>query len=129
MPTNDIKAILTLSKMTADNQLKWKISSSRNITEKESVSGRIYETKFDNRIFVIYRFNSSYYHPEHDEYFPTQYHKLEVFDEYGNLIWEFPKSSEVGDLYNIVRKRVENIDELLNNIIISGKDDTDDSLI
>lgn len=120
--------IRKLLKQTLDGEIDWERFSRASITDAEII-GSMYRYQRDENIFVIYKFRESKYHPGLDEFIASESLQFSIYDDNYRLKWDFPSGGEVYDLYEAVRKKAENIDGLLDEILGDDKGTTDDDLI
>ena len=115
----NIKVIIKLNRDTASGKVKWSAASSSVITlpHDGQVIGKVYRTPFKGKYFQIFRYRYKNYSPDFDEFYYTSTVKLEIADLSGEQEWEFPPDNSLNDLYETVRLKSGNVDNVLASFL------------
>lgn len=113
------KVIHKLIKATADGEISWSIShnSSVKLEEDGELIGKAYTTNYMGRIFRMYAFKYLMYQPDFDKFYKTTSKNLELIDFQNEVLWIFPFDNSINDLYDMVRYKVANVDQLLDDLL------------
>ena len=113
------KVIIKLNRDTASGKIKWNSIFNPDITlaHDGEIVGKIYRTPFRGKYFQIYKFKYKTYSEEFNEMYHTSDIKLEIVDNRGEQEWEFANDNILTDLYETVRYKSSNVDEMLNSFL------------
>lgn len=113
------KVIHKLIKATAEGEISWSIShnSSVKLEEDGELIGKAYTTNYMGRIFRMYAFKYLMYQPDFDKFYKTTSKNLELIDFQNEVLWIFPYDNSINDLYDMVRYKVANVDQLLDDLL------------
>lgn len=112
----ETQLVLKLIKDTAAGKIIW-MKSSKKIKESKKTSS-VYETKIKDNVFLIYQYVYEQYIPDFDKFENTEDVKLEIYNASDfSLKYEFPSIRVLYDLFRVVNRKAEKIDDLFDEII------------
>lgn len=103
--TNQIGAtIVKLTRQTKEGKLKWSFDDDEpsSLGGTEELVDYVYYTEVSDINFRLYKYQYRNY-TDIDEYFMSQTYRLEMVDNAGKSLWEFPRDEDISDLYESVR--------------------------
>lgn len=114
-----IKAIIKLNKDTARGKVAWTtIASSYVVLAHDGeVIGKVYRTPIGNKYFQLFRYRYKDYSMDFDSLYWSSQVQLEITDISGTQEWEFPHDNALNDLYETVRLKSGNVDDLLSSFL------------
>lgn len=114
------KFLSKLHRETLANHIKWTISPVNfKLKTSESVSGKVYVTEIQGKIFRIYEYLEKNYYEE-EAYTLTDYHRLEMIDSDGKTLYEYPYSRVIFDLYRAVQYQTSGAGDFMTDFLKEG---------
>lgn len=112
--------ILELIKKTKKNEVEWdEADSSPTIPDgSERLVDLAYSANINDKNFRIYKYNIKHYRDEY-EWDWSERIRLELTDNFGNTIYEFPYEYSLYDLYNAVRESTSGINDFIDDFLKS----------
>ena len=112
--------ILELIKKTKKNVVQWNESHySPTLPDgSERLVDLAYSCEIGDKNFRLFKYNIKHYRDEY-EWDWSERIKLELIDNQGNSIYEFPYEYSLYDLYNAVRESTSGIDEFIDEFLKS----------
>ncbi|KAB7528110.1 hypothetical protein F8C76_09525 [Flagellimonas olearia] len=112
--------ILELIKKTKKNEVEWdEADFSPTIPDgNERLVDLAYSSNINDKNFRIYKYNIKHYRDEY-EWDWSERIRLELTDNYGNTIYEFPYEYSLYDLYNAVRESTSGINDFIDDFLKS----------
>jgi hypothetical protein len=119
--TNDqvIQVIIKLNRDTSTGKIKWVSLKGDNISFPfdAQVIGKVYRTLYNTKYFQLFKFKHKTYSPDFDQFYVTSDIRLEITDQSGLTEWEFPYDAALHDLYETVRMKTGDIDQMLDSFL------------
>ena len=116
--SSKISSVLSqMNRETKEGIIKWtELLRHKDIglTSNEELSGKVYETTYKERHFLIFKCLVKLQTDEF-EYNRVPEHKLIMLDKNRKIDWEFPSHRAIMDLYESVRFVVADIETFLNS--------------
>lgn len=121
IPDDKITALIVkLNKLTSLEQLKWHVEDApRSILRGTDDFVPLYMAAlYKGQRFGLYQHRYQSYDGDHDRFYWSERVVLVILDYEGRVIWESPHaSSALYDLFETVRKKVSNIDGILDDLL------------
>lgn len=114
-----IKVIIKLNKETASGKVAWTpvASGYAVLAHDGEVIGKVYRTPIRNKYFQLFRYRYKDYSMDFDSLYWSSQVQLEITDIAGTQEWEFPHDNALNDLYETVRLKSGNVDDLLSSFL------------
>jgi len=113
---------LLMTKLIQETQkdtLIWHSSSDKNIVLSfdGEIVDKIYTTTFKGTRFRLFRFKYKDYDSSLVSYFYQSAVRLDIIDYNDNAEWSFPLDNSLNDLYETVRFKVSNVDNIIDDLL------------
>jgi len=116
----DIKEVVTiidnLTELTQNHKISWKRVDPENLLSTENKIDFVYIVKYLGRLIRIYEEEYKFYTDEEIYHWSSRV-VTEFVDEYGNMLWRFPKTRNAWDLLNSIRYEDVNVDGFLSEML------------
>lgn len=112
--------IVKLNRLTSLGQIKWKVMDApRTILRGTDDHIPLFMfTAYKNQRFGLYQHRYQSYDGDHDRFYWSERVVLAILDTEGRVLWETPEySPALFDLFETVRKKVANIEEVLDDLL------------
>lgn len=116
--------VVKLNKLTSLGQIEWEVEDApRSIIRGTDDHIPLFmATRYKGQRFGIYQHRYQSYDGDHDRFYWSEKVVLAILDRENRVLWEIPHSSSaLYDLFETVRKKVSNIDYLLDEILSDNK--------
>ncbi len=110
-----VKLVDHLTELTQNNAISWERQEPGNLVSTENKIDFIYVVEYQDRLIRLYEETYKYYTDEFQFHWSSQL-IVEFTDEYGNTLWQFPKTSNGWDLLNAVKYKDAKVDDFLKGI-------------
>jgi hypothetical protein len=113
------KLLVKLNRITSLDQLKWTVCEPPGSIQdgRDDVIALFLRASYKDQFFCLYERRSPNYESEHDTIYWAEQPVFAILDNKDRVLWEAPWSSALGDLFETVRKKVANIDKLLDDLL------------
>lgn len=118
--------IIKLNKLTSLEQLEWEVQDAPRaiLRGTDDYIPLFMVTSYKGQKFGLYEHRYQAYDGEHERFYWTNKIVLAILDKEERALWETPtQSPALFDLFETARKKVSNIDGILDNLL---KDDSDE---
>lgn len=116
----DIKEVVTiidnLTELTQNNHISWERVDPGNLLSTENKIDFAYIVEHLGRVIRIYEEEYKYYTDEETYHWSSRV-VAEFIDEYGNMLWRFPKTRNAWDLLNSIRYEDVNVGDFLSDML------------
>jgi hypothetical protein len=112
--------IVKLNRLTSLGQIKWEVMDApRTILRGTDDHIPLFMfTAYKGQRFGLYQHRYQSYDGDHDRFYWTERLVLAILDSEGRALWETPgHSSALFDLFETVRKKVSNIEGVLDDLL------------
>ena len=121
-----VKLVAKMLEMTQEGELKWSLDkTSVSDPSQTKTIGVIFKSSYNGKNLKIYK--REYDNTEENHMYGGIYASgqssytisivLGFFDDDGNLIWRFPHTTGISDLYTAVSYQVADIDNFSNDLL------------
>lgn len=121
IPDDKITALIVkLNKLTSLEQLAWHVEDApRSILRGTDDFVPLYMTaQYKGQRFGLYQHRYQSYDGDHDRFYWSERVVLVILDREDRVLWESPRSSSaLYDLFETVRKKVSDIDGILDDLL------------
>lgn len=125
-PDDKVIALLVkLNKLTALNKLHWEVEDPpRSIARGTDDFIPLFLTStYKGQRFALFQQRYQSYDGDRDRFYWTERLILAILDQDNRVLWETPhQSSALYDLFDTVRKKVSNIDDVIDSLV-NNKDE------
>ena len=121
IPDDKITALIVkLNKLTSLGKIEWEVEDApRAIIRGTDDHIPLYMTTcYKGQQFGLYQHRYQSYDGEHDRFYWSEQVKLAILDRESRVLWESPHLySALFDLFETARKKVSNIDALVDDLL------------
>lgn len=117
-----INLLVKLNKLTSLGQLQWDVQDPpRTIAGgTDDYVPLFLTTTYKGQRFGLFQRRYRWYDGEHDRFSWCEQLVLAILDNEGRVLWETPQSSALFDLFETARKKVSNVDKLIDDLLEDG---------
>ena len=121
-----VDVVTKLIELTQKNKIKWQSRDSSEVTKKYPnyrIEG-LFTTNYKGKLLQLFQYR--YKKPQDPfsvafaafskEEWVTSV-KLEIIDDYGNGLWQFPSINALSDLFSSVQYQLAGVKELIDNLL------------
>jgi len=117
-----LKLIIEFNRLTREKIIKWFVMPANKYPSSlrggERLKGHIFTTKFEEKGFRLYGYQSKYYNSETDSLEEGEYLRFELIDDDGITEWDLSDNeSAVSNLYQTVQLQTSDIKNITNSIL------------
>lgn len=128
-----VEAVSKLIELTQNNEVEWNARYDQEVIPDDAGPDLVYITKFRGRLLRLYKESTVVDNPNAADLFSgstiidqlvkgpsgagrVERIVLEIIDQVGNALWQFPQTDALKDLYEAVQYQTGGVDEFLDEL-------------
>lgn len=114
--------LVKLNKLTSLGQLQWEVQDPPRTIARgtDDFIPLFLTTTYKGQRFGLFQQRYQWYDGEHDRFSWSEQLVLAILDNQDRMLWETHQSSALHDLFETARKKVSNVDKLIDDLLEDG---------